>query len=109
MIHLTENAISAVRTAICRADAPMEKARIAASSGSVCASGSTEPSHVLRAIKAPYTSALGAIRFSFSYENTSDDVAGVLEVWPAIVEKAREVSGFAADQSGEVRLGAAFS
>ena len=33
----------------------------------------------------------------------------VLEVLPAIMEIAREVSGFAADQSGEVRLGAAFS
>jgi hypothetical protein len=50
-----------------------------------------------------------AIRFFFSHENTSDDVARVLEVSPAIVEKVREVSGFAADQSGEVRLGAAFS
>jgi hypothetical protein len=37
--------------------------------------------------------------------HTSDDVARVLEVLPAIVEKAREVSGFAADQSGKVRLG----
>jgi cysteine desulfurase len=109
MIHLAENAISALRTAICRADAPIEKAGIAASSGSVCPPGSTEPSHVLRAMKAPCTSALGAIRFFFSHENTSDDVARVLEVLPAIVEKAREFSGFAADQSGEVRLGAAFS
>ena len=73
----------------------LNKAGIAASSGSACASGSTEPSHVLRAMKVPYTSALGAIRFSFSHENTKDDVARVLEVLPAIVEKAREVSGFA--------------
>jgi cysteine desulfurase len=73
----------------------LNKAGIAASSGSACASGSTEPSHVLRAMKVPYTSALGAIRFSFSHENTRDDVARVLEVLPAIVEKAREVSGFA--------------
>jgi cysteine desulfurase len=109
MIQLTESALNAVRTAISRADAPIEKAGIAASSGSACASGSTEPSHVLRAMKAPCTSALGAIRFFFSHENTSDDVARVLDVLPAIVEKAREFSGFAADQSGEVRLGAAFS
>lgn len=86
----------------------LNKAGISSSSGSVCASGSTGPSHVLRAMKAPYTSALGAIRFSFSHENTSDDVARVLEVLPAIVEKAREVSAFVADQSGEVRLGAVF-
>ncbi len=87
----------------------LNKAGIAASSGSACASGSTEPSHVLRAMKVPYTSALGAIRFSFSHENTNGDVERVLEVLPAIVEKAREVSGFAADQGAEAALGAAFS
>jgi hypothetical protein len=47
---------------------------------------------VLRAMTVPYTSALGAFRFSFSHENISRDVARVLEVLPAIVEKAREVS-----------------
>ena len=73
----------------------LNKAGIAASSGSACASGSVEPSHVLRAMKAPYTAALGAIRFSFSYENTAADVERVLEVLPAAVAKAREVSGFA--------------
>ncbi len=87
----------------------LNRAGIAASSGSACASGSTEPSHVLRAMKVPYTSALGAIRFSFSHENTSEDVARVLEVLPGIVEKAREVSGFVfADSSAENRLSAAF-
>ena len=60
----------------------LNKAGIAASSGSACASGSTEPSHVLRAMKVPYTSALGAIRFSFSHENTNGDVERVLEFYP---------------------------
>ena len=73
----------------------LNKAGIAASSGSACSSGSTEPSHVLRAMKVPYTSALGAIRFSFSHENTNEEVNRVLAVLPAIVEKAREASGFA--------------
>jgi cysteine desulfurase len=86
----------------------LNKAGIAASSGSACASGSTEPSHVLRAMKVPYTSALGAMRFSFSHENTKDEVARVLEVLPAIVEKAREVSGFAVfGESREAGLSAA--
>jgi cysteine desulfurase len=75
--------------------AELNKAGIAASSGSACASGSVEPSHVLRAMKVPYTAALGAIRFSFSHENTAADVERVLEVLPAAVAKAREVSGFA--------------
>ncbi|MFT8736720.1 MAG: cysteine desulfurase NifS [Zymomonas mobilis] len=57
----------------------LDKAGIAASSGSACASGSIEPSHVLRAMKIPYTFAYGAIRFSFSYENTEEDIRYVLE------------------------------
>lgn len=72
----------------------LNKAGIAASSGSACTSGSTEPSHVLRAMKIPYTAALGAIRFSLSHENTPAEVDRLLEVLPAIVAKAREVSGF---------------
>ncbi len=73
----------------------LNKAGIAASSGSACASGSVDPSHVLRAMKVPYTAALGAIRFSFSAGNTPADVERVLEVLPAAVAKAREVSGLA--------------
>ncbi len=73
----------------------LSKGGIAASSGSACAAGSVEPSHVLRAMKVPYTAALGAIRFSLSHENTEADVERLLEVLPAAVTKAREVSGFA--------------
>jgi cysteine desulfurase len=72
----------------------LNKAGIAASSGSACASGSTEPSHVLRAMKVPFTAALGAIRFSFSHENTAGDVERVLGLLPPIVAKARAASGF---------------
>ena len=56
----------------------LDRSGIAASSGSACAAGSMEPSHVLRAMKVPYTAAHGAIRFSFSRENTSEDVDRVL-------------------------------
>ena len=88
----------------------LNKARIAASSGSACASGSTEPSHVLRAMNVPYTSALGAIRFSFSHENSSDDVTRVLEVLPEIVGRSREVSGFAIlDDNVDAELSAAYT
>jgi cysteine desulfurase len=73
----------------------LNKAGIAASSGSACTSGSTEPSHVLRAMKVPYTAALGAIRISLSRENTAAELERVLAVLPAIVARAREVSGFA--------------
>jgi len=67
---------------------------IACSSGSACASGSLEPSHVLRAMKVPYTAAHGAIRFSFSRDSTDQDVDRVLEVLPGITEKLRGLSPF---------------
>lgn len=67
----------------------MEKAGIAASSGSACASGSMEPSHVLRAMNVPPTSLQGAVRFSLSRDNTEQDVDHVAHVLPDIVAKVR--------------------
>ncbi|WP_264816612.1 aminotransferase class V-fold PLP-dependent enzyme, partial [Gluconobacter kondonii] len=67
----------------------LNKAGIAASSGSACTSGSLEPSHVMRAMKVPYTAAHGAIRFSLSRENTAEDVEHVLDVMPGIVQTLR--------------------
>ncbi len=72
----------------------LNKAGIAASSGSACTSGSLEPSHVLRAMKVPYTAAHGAIRFSFCRDNGEADVDQVLEAVPAIIAKLRELSPF---------------
>ncbi|MCJ1960846.1 cysteine desulfurase NifS [Novosphingobium mangrovi (ex Hu et al. 2023)] len=72
----------------------MNREGIAASSGSACTSGSLEPSHVLRAMNVPYTAAHGAIRFSFSRENTEADVERVLEVMPQIIARLREMSPF---------------
>lgn len=72
----------------------LDKEGIAASSGSACTSGSLEPSHVLRAMKIPYTAAHGAIRFSFSRDNTDGDVDRVLDVMPGIVAKLRDLSPF---------------
>jgi cysteine desulfurase len=72
----------------------MNRDGIAASSGSACTSGSLEPSHVLRAMNVPYTAAHGAIRFSFSRENTDEDVDRALEAMPSIIEKLREMSPF---------------
>ena len=74
--------------------AHLDKAGIAVSSGSACSSGSMEPSHVMRAMRVPFTAAHGAVRFSFSRNNVDEDVDRVLEVLPAIVERARAVSIF---------------
>ncbi len=72
----------------------LNRAGIAASSGSACTSGSLEPSHVLRAMSVPYTAAHGAIRFSFSRDNTDADVDQVLEAMPGIIARLRELSPF---------------
>ncbi|WP_237153187.1 cysteine desulfurase NifS [Oryzibacter oryziterrae] len=72
----------------------LNRAGIAASSGSACTSGSLEPSHVLRAMDIPYTAAHGATRFSFSRFNTDADVDHVIEVVPAIIDKLRAMSPF---------------
>jgi cysteine desulfurase len=74
--------------------AHLDKAGIAVSSGSACSSGSMEPSHVMRAMRVPFTAAHGAVRFSFSCHNVDADVDRVLEVLPSIVERARAVSIF---------------
>jgi cysteine desulfurase len=70
----------------------MNKAGIAASSGSACTSGSTEPSHVLRAMNLPANALHGAIRLSFSRDNTSEEVDRVLQVLPGIVGRLRAQS-----------------
>jgi cysteine desulfurase len=67
----------------------LNKRGIAASSGSACAAGSMEPSHVLRAMRVPYTAAHGAVRFSLSRETTADDIDRVLDVMPGIITKLR--------------------
>ncbi|MCK5008266.1 MAG: cysteine desulfurase NifS [Spirochaetales bacterium] len=72
----------------------MDKHGICASTGSACASGSLQPSHVLRAMGVPFTSVHGSVRFSLSTYNTEEDVDYVLEVLPGIVEQLRELSPF---------------
>jgi len=70
----------------------LDKAGIAASSGSACASGSMEPSHVLRAMQVPPLALQGAIRFSLSRDNSEAEIFRVLEILPEIVEKTRDKS-----------------
>lgn len=76
----------------------LNRAGIAASSGSACTSGSLEPSHVLRAMNVPYTAAHGAIRFSFSRDNEEADVDRILEAVPGVITNLRSLSPFWQDQ-----------
>jgi len=67
---------------------------ICASSGSACTSGSLEPSHVLLALKVPFTAVHGSIRFSFSRYNTEADVDHIIEVFPKVVANLRRLSPY---------------
>lgn len=65
---------------------------IAVSTGSACASGSLEPSHVLRAIHVPVERAHGSIRFSMGRGTTSEEIDYVLETLPKVISKIRDMS-----------------
>ncbi|OYT73544.1 MAG: cysteine desulfurase NifS [Chloracidobacterium sp. CP2_5A] len=65
----------------------LDLAGIAVSTGSACSSGSTEPSHVLRAMGLPPDRVRGSIRVSLSHETTADDLARVIDVLPKMVER----------------------
>ncbi len=72
---------------------------ICASSGSACTSGSLEPSHVLRAMGVPFTSAHGSIRYSLSRYNTEAEVDFTIAKMPQIIERLRELSPFVGQAS----------
>jgi len=72
----------------------LDRIGVCASSGSACTTGSLEPSHVLRAMGVPYTSAHGAIRFSLSRFNTSDEVDVILKCLPDIIKTLRDISPY---------------
>lgn len=57
---------------------------VAASSGSACATGAIEPSHVLLAMGIAHDIASGALRLTLGRENTEADVDAVLDILPRI-------------------------
>jgi len=67
---------------------------ICISTGSACASGSLDPSHVIRAMGVPFTAVHGSVRFSLSRYNTAEDVDYVLEKLPPVIAELRRLSPF---------------
>jgi cysteine desulfurase len=65
---------------------------IAVSTGSACASGSLDPSHVLLATGLPVELAHDSIRISLGRENTMEDVNYFVETIARVVGKIREIS-----------------
>lgn len=65
---------------------------VAVSTGSACASGSLDPSHVLLATGISAERAHGSIRLSMGRETTMEDIAYVLDTLPKVIEKIRGMS-----------------
>jgi cysteine desulfurase len=65
---------------------------IAASGGSACQSGSISPSHVLSAIGVRPELASAAVRMSLGSLTTDHCIDRVIEVFPALVAKARQLT-----------------
>jgi cysteine desulfurase len=70
----------------------LDQQGICASTGSACTAGSSEPSHVLRAMKVPADWLQGAVRFSLSRFNTEEEVHYVNQKAPPIVQRLRGLS-----------------
>lgn len=62
---------------------------ICASSGSACASGSLDPSHVLLSIGLPHETAHCSLRISFGIQNTKEDAIAVCNALSEVVPKVR--------------------
>ncbi|MCC7459921.1 MAG: cysteine desulfurase [Proteobacteria bacterium] len=59
--------------------------------GSACSSGSLEPSKVVLAMGVDRERAKGAVRFSFGWNTTQDDIAKALQILPKLVEQIRKL------------------
>jgi cysteine desulfurase len=72
----------------------LDLAGIAVSSGSACASGSPEPSHVLLAMGIKPEVCQSALRMSLGRNTTEEDIDYVLDVLPDVVARLRSMSPF---------------
>jgi cysteine desulfurase len=67
----------------------LDLAEVACSTGSACASGSSQPSHVLAAMGLSPSWTRGAVRFSLSYETTQAEIDAAAD---KITESVRRLS-----------------
>jgi cysteine desulfurase len=63
---------------------------VAASSGSACTTGATEPSHVLRAIGVPESQIAGSLRLTVGRDTTPTEIDTVLALLPDLIARLRD-------------------
>lgn len=71
----------------------LDRAGVAAATGSACSTGSTEPSHVLTAMGLSPSSARGALRLSLAESITREELDLLKQRIPAAIKRARLMSG----------------
>ena len=79
----------------------LDRKGIAASSGSACTSRALKASHVLLAMGFDHATAQGSLVFGLIEDNRSEDVDFLLEVFPPIVERLRQMSPLYSEQRQE--------
>jgi len=70
----------------------LDQKGVCVSTGSACASGSLQPSHVLMALGLSHQQAHGSIRFSLGKYTTKEEIDYVLKVLPDIIKRLRAIS-----------------
>jgi len=65
---------------------------VAVSSGSACTSKSLKASHVLLAMGLDHALAQGSVVFGLTSSTTRDDIDYVLDVFPPIIKRLRDMS-----------------
>jgi cysteine desulfurase len=84
----------------------LDLAGIAASTGSACTTGSTEPSHVLTALGYPEDEARGALRLTLGRTTTDADIDRAVDIVPrTIIEARASAAALASDPPGERVVG----
>ena len=68
---------------------------VAASAGSACTTGNSEPSHVLRAMGLSDDRARASLRFTLGRDNTAEEIDEAVEVLAETVARVRELAGAA--------------
>jgi len=80
----------------------LDAAGVHVSTGSACTSGVPEPSHVLLAMGVSESTARGSLRFSLGRTSTQSDVDRLMEVLPAVVERAGRAGVLSLPRSREL-------